>query len=125
MTRASIGRIVFRLAAGFFFNAGVRGEIIGTPFIPENTSDGRPAFPANTVAKVNPKVAATYVLRGTRLHSSFGTGIRPPAGLELAFTNNPALKPERTASFDAVWSSASFTTSCRWMRLTSTTGSTI
>ena len=90
----------FQFGSRFFFNAGVRGEIIGTPFIPENTGDGRPAFPANTVAKINPKLAATYVLRSTRLHSSFGTGIRPPAGLELAFTNNPALKPERTASFD-------------------------
>jgi len=90
----------FQAGSGFFFNAGVRGEIIGTPFIPENTADGRPAFPANTVAKVNPKLAATYVLSSTRLHSSFGTGIRPPAGLELAFTNNPALNPERTASFD-------------------------
>jgi outer membrane cobalamin receptor len=97
----------FQVGSRFFINAGVRGEIIGAPFIPENTSDGRPPFPANTVAKVNPKLAATYVL-GTgggalgsaRLHSSFGTGIRPPAGLELAFTNNPALKPERTASFD-------------------------
>ncbi|HVN07211.1 MAG TPA: TonB-dependent receptor, partial [Bryobacteraceae bacterium] len=34
------------------------------------------------------------------LHTSFGTGIRPPNGFELAFTDNPALKPERTASFD-------------------------
>jgi outer membrane receptor protein involved in Fe transport len=98
----------FTLGSRFFFNAGVRGEIIGTPFIPENVDDGRPSFPASTVAKVNPKLAATYVLRrggaGTlgsvRVHTSFGTGIRPPAGLELAFTNNPALKPERTASFD-------------------------
>ncbi|HUD99521.1 MAG TPA: TonB-dependent receptor [Bryobacteraceae bacterium] len=91
----------FQVGSRFFFNAGVRGEIIGTPFIPENTSDGRPAFPASTVTKINPKLAATYILRaGTRLHTSFGTGIRPPAGLELAFTNNPALKPERTASFD-------------------------
>ena len=96
----------FQVGSRFFINAGVRGEIIRTPFIPENTCDGRPAFPANTISKVNPKVALTYVLRadaglaGTRLHSSFGTGIRPPAGLELAFTNNPALKPERTASFD-------------------------
>jgi outer membrane receptor protein involved in Fe transport len=98
----------FQAGSRFFFNAGVRGEIIGTPFIPENTADGRPAFPANTVTKVNPKLAGTYMLRtdrngalgSTRLHSSFGTGIRPPAGLELAFTNNPALKPERTASFD-------------------------
>jgi outer membrane receptor protein involved in Fe transport len=37
----------------------------------------------------------------TRLHASFGTGIRPPAGFDLAFTDNPALKPERTRSFDA------------------------
>jgi outer membrane cobalamin receptor len=91
----------FQIGSRFFFNAGVRGEIIGTPFIPESLPDGRPPFPANTVAKVNPKLAATYLLRpATRLHTSFGTGIRPPAGLELAFTNNPALKPERTASFD-------------------------
>ena len=98
----------FQVGSRFFFNAGVRGEIIGTPFIPEDLADGRPPFPANTVTKVNPKLAATYLLRtdrggalgSVRLHSSFGTGIRPPAGLELAFTNNPALKPERTASFD-------------------------
>jgi len=90
----------FQVGKRFFINAGVRGEIIRTPFIPENTTDGRPAFPADTIAKVNPKVAATYVLGSTRLHSSIGTGIRPPSGLELAFTNNPALKPERTASFD-------------------------
>ena len=90
----------FQVGGRFFVNAGVRGEVIGTPFVPENTADGRPAFRANTVARVNPKLAATYVLGSTRLHSSFGTGIRPPAGLELAFTNNPALKPERTASFD-------------------------
>ena len=91
----------FQAGSRLFFNAGVRGEIIGTPYIPENVSDGRPAFPANTVTKINPKLAATYVWRaGTRLHTSFGTGIRPPAGLELAFTDNPALKPERTASFD-------------------------
>jgi outer membrane cobalamin receptor len=90
----------FQVGGHFFFNAGVRGEIIDTPFIPEDLADERPSFPANTVTKINPKLAATYVLRGTRLHSSFGTGIRPPAGLELAFTNNPTLKPERTATFD-------------------------
>jgi outer membrane cobalamin receptor len=90
----------FQLGSHLFLNAGVRGEIIGTPFIPENTADGRPPFPANTVTKVNPKLAATYVLHSTRLHTSFGTGIRPPAGLELAFTDNPALKPERTATCD-------------------------
>src|SRR5581483_3804647 len=92
-----------------FLNAGLREELIRTPFIPENLGDGRPAFPAGTISRLNPKVAATYTLRmdraslfgSTRLHSSAGTGIRPPSGLELAFTNNPALKPERTKSFDA------------------------
>ena len=99
----------FQAGRRLFINAGVRGEIIRTPFIPENLGDGRPAFPENTITRVNPKVALTYVLRAdqaglagsSRLHASFGTGIRPPAGLELAFTDNPALKPERTASFDA------------------------
>jgi outer membrane receptor protein involved in Fe transport len=91
----------FQAGGRLFFNVGVRGEIIRTPFIPENTGDGRPAFPANNISKINPKLAATYVVRaGTRLHASFGTGIRPPGGLELAFTDNPALKPERTASLD-------------------------
>ena len=41
------------------------------------------------------------VLGGTRIHGSFGTGIRPPDGFELAFTNNPHLKPEKSVSFDA------------------------
>lgn len=38
---------------------------------------------------------------GTRIHGSFGTGIRPPDGFELAFTNNPSLRPEKSISFDA------------------------
>ena len=36
----------------------------------------------------------------TRVHGSFGTGIREPSGFELAFTDNPRLKPERSVSFD-------------------------
>jgi len=58
---------------------------------------------------VNPRVAAAYMLQeshggamdGTRLHASFGTGIRAPDGFNLAFTNNPNLKPETSVSFDA------------------------
>jgi outer membrane receptor protein involved in Fe transport len=34
------------------------------------------------------------------VHGSFGTGIREPSGFELAFTDNPRLKPERSVSFD-------------------------
>lgn len=98
----------FQAGHRLYFNAGVRGEIIRTPFIQENLSNQRPQFPADTIGRVNPKVAAAYMLHtdhpgafgSTRLHGSYGTGIRPPAGLELAFTNNPALKPERISSFD-------------------------
>jgi len=84
-----------------FLNAGVRGEWIRTAAIP---TDGfsRPLFPQNTVSRANPKIATAYALASTtRAHASFGTGIRPPSGFELAFTNNPQLKPERTRSVDA------------------------
>jgi len=92
----------FEIGGRFFLNAGVRAEWIETPSVP---TDGysRPFFPANTVSRANPKVSAAYALRpgSTRLHSSFGTGIRPPSGFEIAFTDNPQLKPERTRSVDA------------------------
>ncbi len=90
----------FEIGGRLFLNAGIRGEWIRTPEIP---GDGysRPDFPANNLARVNPKVAAAYALDGaTRLHASFGMGIRPPTGFELAFTDNPRLAPERTRSFD-------------------------
>jgi len=91
----------YEFGGRFFLNAGVRAEFFRTPSIP---TDGfsRPAFPENSISRVNPKVAGAYAWpRGTRLHASLGTGIRPPSGFELAFTNNPALKPERTFSLDA------------------------
>jgi outer membrane receptor protein involved in Fe transport len=88
------------LGGRLFLSAGVRGEFIHTASIP---TDGysRPFFPAQTISRANPKLAAAYVMGRTRWHSSFGTGIRPPAGFDLAYTNNPALKPERTRSIDA------------------------
>ena len=90
----------FQFGSHFFVDAGVRGEFIRTGAIP---TDGysRPYFPTQTIATANPKLAAAWVPGRTRLHASFGTGIRPPAGFDLAYTNNPALKPERTRSFDA------------------------
>ena len=90
----------WELGGRLFLNAGVRGEFIHTASIP---ADGfsRPFFPAQTISSANPKLAAAYVWGRTRWHSSFGTGIRPAAGFDLAYTNNPALKPERTRSFDA------------------------
>jgi outer membrane cobalamin receptor len=90
----------FQLPGGWMINAGVRGEFLNTGAIP---TDGysRPAFPAQSVNAVDPKVAAAYNRGATRLHASFGTGFRPPTGFDLAFTDNPSLKPERTRGFDA------------------------
>ncbi len=84
----------------FYLSTGLRAEFFRTPAIP---GDGysRPDFPASSISRVNPKVAAGYSAGSTRVHSSFGMGLRPPSGFELAFTNNPALKPERTRSVDA------------------------
>ena len=91
----------YEVANRLFLTGGVRAEFFRTPAIP---GDGysRPAFPDSNISRVNPKVSAAYAAaKGMRLHSSFGLGLRPPSGFELAFTNNPALKPERTRSVDA------------------------
>jgi outer membrane receptor protein involved in Fe transport len=82
--------------------AGLRVEDISTGPVPAALVFGRPAFPERSERSVNPKVAASLGLgSGVRLHGSAGTGIRPPDGFEIAFTNNPALEPEQTRSFDA------------------------
>jgi len=69
----------------------------------------RPALPEERLMSVNPRIAASYDLptagdsRGnwTRLHATAGTGIRPPDVLEIGFTDNAGLKPERSRSWDA------------------------
>ncbi len=87
-----------------FLNAGLREEIYQTGFIPGDANNfplPRPDFPARTDSRLNPKISGVYMLqKNERLHASYGTGIRPPGGSDLAFTNNPALKPERTESYD-------------------------
>lgn len=92
----------FEFGGRLFINAGAREEIIQTGRIAADPVAGRPEFPPDTILKLNPKLALAYALpAGTRLHTSAGTGIRPPSGFDLAFNNtNPHLKPERTASFD-------------------------
>ena len=37
----------------------------------------------------------------TKVRASAGTGIKPPTAFDIAFTDNPGLKPERSRSFDA------------------------
>jgi outer membrane cobalamin receptor len=89
----------FEFGGRLFLNAGVRGEFLRTDAIPPD-GYSRPYFPAQTITSANPKLAGAYVLGRTRFHASFGTGIRPPGGFDLAYTDNPALKPERTRGAD-------------------------
>jgi len=97
----------YNAADRFFATAGVRVENIhrdsigalNDPFSP------RPAMEADTVVSVNPRIAAAFRARTTpgsetKLRGSVGTGIRPPDAFELAFTDNPGLKPERSRSVE-------------------------
>jgi outer membrane receptor protein involved in Fe transport len=97
-------------AERWFINVGVRVDDFQTNAVPVNMDTGQPGIPSNSVASTNPQISVAYLAResdgegffgATRLHSSFGTGIRMPDGFELAFTNNPALKPEKSIGFDA------------------------
>ncbi len=76
----------------------------------------RPPFPADTARAIDPKASASYLLyqggpgasgrsplaiAWLRLRGSAGTGMRAPDALEIAFTDNPHLKPERSRSAEA------------------------
>ena len=115
----SFGEARYQLADRFSASAGVRAEYIRrdqleaspNPYLP------RPPFGTDTVVSVNPRLSAAYVLRGagesarpasgpawlstTRLRAAAGTGIRPPDAIEIAFTDNPHLRPERSRSAEA------------------------
>jgi len=92
----------------WFLSAGLRVDSIHTGSL---ATDGfsRPFLPAASVAKANPRISAAFLAHQsdegffgiTRIHSSFGMGIRPPDGFELGFTDNPDLKPEKSISADA------------------------
>jgi len=98
--------------------AGIRLDHIRTHSMP---SDGwtRPEMPESSVVKANPRISVAYLVHdgdsdgvfgGTRIHGSFGTGIRPPNGFELAFTDNPHLEPEKSISYDAGFEQRLFAT---------------
>jgi outer membrane receptor protein involved in Fe transport len=93
-----------------FVTAGLRVDDFRTAALPPDAFGSRPFLPATSLVKADPRVSVAYMLRegaagswfgATRLHGSFGTGIREPSGFELAFTDNPGLKPEKSASFDS------------------------
>jgi outer membrane cobalamin receptor len=91
------------MAGGLRMDRVRRDAMAGNPtaFTP------RPAFPEDTVTAVSPRFSASYLLQGgnggggaTRLHGSAGAGLRPPDAFEIAFTDNPDLKSERSRSAD-------------------------
>jgi len=94
----------------WFVTTGVRVDDIRTRQLPPDGFGARPLLAASSIVKVNPRISVAYLphqsgsgawFGATRLHGSFGTGIRAPNGFELAFTNNPRLKPEQSVSFDS------------------------
>ncbi len=91
--------------------AGVRAERIQRDMLGSNPDPyaPRPAFGVDVRTSVNPRVSAAFLFGSgraaaigwTRVHAAAGTGIRPPDAFEIAFTDNPGLKPERSRSVEA------------------------
>ena len=104
----TFGEARLHAANRFFATAGIRFETIHRSAVGalDDRFSPRPAMAADTVVSANPKLAAAFDARTTRgsatkVRASFGTGIRPPDAFELAFTDNPALRPERSRSAEA------------------------
>ena len=90
--------------------AGVRAERIRRDRLDHSPDpySPRPAFGVDVRTSVNPRVSAAFIVPGfvgehgtLKLRAAAGTGIRAPDALEIAFTDNPGLKPERSRSVEA------------------------
>jgi outer membrane receptor protein involved in Fe transport len=87
-----------------FATAGVRIEHIHRERL--EPSGARPELNEDDVVSANPRLSGAWIVRGgasafTKVRGAAGSGIRPPDGFELAFTDNPALRPERSVSAEA------------------------
>jgi outer membrane cobalamin receptor len=84
--------------------AGLRGEHITREAFVVN------AFADDAVVSINPKISLAWLVSPTapgagakawtRVRAAAGTGIRPPDVFEIAFTDNPQLRPERSRSVE-------------------------
>jgi len=93
----------FAFLGKLFINAGAREELFETGRIPGDADNfpPRPDFPSRDYSRLSPRISGAYMFDPyLRLHASYATGIRPPGGSDIAFTNNPNLRPERTQSYD-------------------------
>jgi outer membrane cobalamin receptor len=87
---------------------GLRVDDIGRDRLEESPGafSPRPVLEDDHIVSVNPRAAIAWTARGgsadfTKLRGSIATGIRPPGAFDLAFTDNPSLKPERSFSTEA------------------------
>ena len=104
------GELRWRSPSRLFATAGLRVEHIvrGALEADPLAWEPRPAMAPDHVVSINPRAALSYYVRTSdgsggnwsRVHASAGTGIRPPDALEIAFTDNPGLAPERSRSAD-------------------------
>ena len=97
-------------AGRFLVTAGARLERIARESLDADPGSFSPRtpLPRDTTTAVTPRVSAAWFARPadsrgewTRVRASAGLGIRPPDAFELAFTDNPSLKPERARSVEA------------------------
>jgi outer membrane receptor protein involved in Fe transport len=113
VNRASAGFFVETRPAvtrTLFVTAGVRLDRIGRQAL-ESDSFSRPAFDPQVVWSANPKLSIAWMAREggsaarpalgwTKVRLGAGTGIKAPTAFEIAFTDNPDLRPERSRSVD-------------------------
>jgi outer membrane cobalamin receptor len=94
------------IGARAFLTLGARLERIERSALEANPGN-RPAFDSERVWSLNPKASVAWLVRApgasgwTKVRAGVGTGIKPPTGFEIAYTDNPNLKPERNVSVDA------------------------
>jgi len=90
--------------------AGLRAEQIRRDALSQSLDPfaPRPTFGAHEDTAISPRVSGAFsiphsegVLSWTRLRAAAGTGMRAPDALEIAFTDNPDLQPERSRSVEA------------------------
>jgi outer membrane cobalamin receptor len=107
---SAFAEVRWRAVSRIFVTGGVRASAVTRGAIEADPYawTPRPLLPEDQLASVNPRAAVSYYVRTSddargnwsRVHASAGTGIRPPDAFEIAYTDNPALKPERSQSVD-------------------------
>lgn len=95
------GEVRWKAPARIHVSGGVRLDDIRRSPI-----GASPAPDDDHVFSINPRVAVSWLVKPeteslTRIRASAATGIRPPGAFDIAFTNNPSLKPERSVSTEA------------------------